>query len=92
MQFLCNLTTDALYTAHCLNIKFLWWELDCSITRVNTSKLNMLRDSVCYNLTILCNSIHLNLLSIFNELTYHNWMVYTDICSQLKEASKFVFI
>ena len=69
MEFLRNLLRDTLDTAYSLYIEFLWRELKCSVTRVNTSKLNVLRDSVCYDFTILGNTVEVYFLGMLNELS-----------------------
>ena len=68
MQRLGNLTGYTLDTAHSFHIQFLRWELNGGITRVNTSKLNMLGDGICQDLTFLRYGVHLYLLSMFYEL------------------------
>ena len=92
MKLLGNLTAYTLTTAYGLNIEFLRRELDCSVTRVNTSKLDVLRDSVSDNLTIFGNGIHLNLLGMLDELAHYNWMILAYVSSQLEESLQFVLV
>ena len=92
MKFLCNLLRDSLDTANCLDIEFLRWELKCSVTRVNACELNVLRDSVCDNLTILCNAVEVNLLGVLDELTYYNRVLLRDVGCKLKELLKLLTV
>ena len=67
MQLGSNLLGYLLDAAHGLVVELLWRELDRGIARVHTGKLDVLRDSVCYNLTLVGHGIHLNLLGTFDE-------------------------
>ena len=57
-----------------------------------TSKLDVLRDSVCDNLTILGNGIHLNLLGMLDELAHYNRVVLANVGSQLEESLQLVLV
>ncbi len=92
MEFLGNLTADALHTAHGLNIEFLWRELYCSVAGVYTGKLDMLRNGVSNDLTVFCHGIHLNLLGMLDELAHYDRMILADIGSQLEETLQLVLI
>ena len=82
MQIFCDLSTNTLNTSYRLNINLLWWKLNCRITRMDSGKLHMFTDSIDYDFSILCNSIHLYLLRIFYELRNYDRMVLTDISCQ----------
>ena len=53
---------------------------------------NVLTDSVCHNLTILCHSVHFHFLSVLNELAHHYRMLFRYVCSQFQEAFQFLLI
>ena len=75
MQGFRYLTRDALDAANRLYIQLLWRELDRSITGMNTSKLDMLRDGISQNLPILSHCIHLYLLGMFDKLRHDDRMI-----------------
>ena len=76
MKLLGNLTAYALDALDSLNIKLLRRELYGSVAGVYAGKLNVLTDGVSNYLTVLGNSIHLNLLGILNESAYNNRMFF----------------
>ena len=55
-------------------------------------KLNMFRDSVCHNFSVLCHRIHLHLLGMFDELADNHWMLLRYIGRKLQEAFQFFLI
>ena len=59
---------------------------------MNTSKLDVLTNCICQDFTILSYSVHLYFLSMLNELTNHNRMIFTNISSQLQETLQLIFI
>ena len=76
MQGLSYLTRDALDAANGLYIQLLWRELNRGITRMYAGKLDMLRDGISQDLTILSHSIHLYLLGMFNKFRYDDRMIF----------------
>ena len=76
MQFLGNLTGDALDATHSLHIKLLGRELDGGIARVHTGIFNVLADGVGNDFTVLCHRIHLNLLGVLDKgADYHGMLL-----------------
>ena len=59
---------------------------------MNTSILNVLRDTIFYNLTVLCNGIKLDLVCLCHELRDNDWVLLADLRSHLKEAHKFLVV
>ena len=92
MKLLGNLTTYSFHTTYGLYIQLLRRELDSSITRVNTSKLDVLRDSIGDDLTILGYGIHLNLLGMLDKLAHYHWVVLAHVSRQLEESLQLIFV
>ena len=92
MQFLSNLTAYTLTAAHGLYIELLRRELDGSVARVNAGELDVLRDSVSDNLAVLCHSIHLDLLSMLDELAHNNRVVLAHVSRKLQESLQLVLV
>ena len=92
MQRLSNLTRDALDASNRLDIQFLRRELDGSIARMDTCKLDVLGDSIGQNLAILGHSVHLNLLGMLDELRHDNGMILRHVGRQLEETLQLVFV
>ena len=81
MQFLRNLTAYTFYTTNSLNVKFLRRELYCGITGMYSGKLDVLRYSVCNDLTFIGNRIHFYFLGMFYETAYNNRVIFWYIRS-----------
>mmetsp|Transcript_19068 Transcript_19068/g.37432 ORF Transcript_19068/g.37432 Transcript_19068/m.37432 type:complete len:514 (-) Transcript_19068:274-1815(-) len=88
----CDVTCNTLDTALSLGVELLGREHKRSITRVNTSVLHVLRDSVVENGTVLSDSIEVNLLAVKHELGHHNRVLNGDISSILKEVSQLLLV
>ncbi|KAI6769204.1 hypothetical protein HG531_010308 [Fusarium graminearum] len=76
-----NLASGLLNTLDSGSLQILRRQDKGSITRVNTSVLNVLRDEVTNNLTVLSNSVHLNLLSVLNVLGNNDRVVSRNLNS-----------
>ena len=59
---------------------------------MNTCILNVLRDSIFHNLTILCNGIKLNLVCLCHELRDNDRVLLADLRSHLEEAHKLLVV
>ena len=59
---------------------------------MNTGKLDVLGNRIGYHLAILCYSIHLNLLGMFDKLTNYHWVILTHIGCQLQESLQLFLI
>ena len=59
---------------------------------MNTSKLDVLRDSIGDDLTILGYGIHLNLLGMLDKLAHYHWVVLAHVSRQLEESLQLIFV
>ena len=59
---------------------------------MNTGKLDVLGNRIGNHLAILCHCIHLNLLGMFDKLTYYHWVILTYIGSQLQESLQLILV
>ena len=59
---------------------------------MNTSKLDVLRNSISHNLTIASHSVHFNFFSVLDKLTYYNRVLSTDVGSKFQETLKLVAV
>ena len=92
VQFLRNLTADALDTTSGFEVNLLSREYQCSVTRVNTGKLDVFRDSVFYHFTILRNGVEFDFLGVEHELRYHYREFLRYFLRHLQEFLQFVFV
>ena len=59
---------------------------------MDTGKLDVLRDGVGDNLTVLSHGVHLNLLGVLDELAHNDRMVLADVGCQLEESLQLVLV
>ena len=72
--------------AHGLDIQLLGRELDCGVARVYAGELDVFRDRVGLDFTVLCNSVHLNLLRVLDKLGDNDRMLLGDVGGKTEEA------
>ena len=80
------LTTDAFNATNRLYIQLLWRKLDSGVTGMYSRKLNVFGDCISDDFTVLCHSIHLHLLGMFDELADHYRMLLRYVGRQLQKA------
>ena len=80
------LTTDAFNATNRLYIQLLRRKLDSGVTGMYSRKLNVFGDCISDDFTVLCHSIHLHLLGMFDELADHYRMLLRYVGRQLQKA------
>jgi len=65
------------------HIQLLRRELDGGIAAVHTGKFHVFAYGVGNDITITGNGIHFNFLGMFNELAYHNRVLFAYVGRQL---------
>ena len=86
IKFFCNLATDFLNAASCCKVDLLCREYQCSITGMNTCKLNMFRDGIFHHFTILSYCIKFYLFRVFEELRNNYRIFFWNLSSHLQEV------
>ena len=92
MKSLGYLPGNLLDAAHRLHIELLRGELDCGVARMDTGKLDMLRDGVKFDFSVLRHCVHLNLLGLLNELADHHRVFLRHVGRQTEEARKLLLV
>ena len=87
-----NLAGNLLDPSYSLHIKFLRRELDSGITGVHASILDMLRNGISENLTLIRYSIELDFLTPVHEFTDDHRMLLRYIWRKRKEPSELFLI
>ena len=92
VQLLSDLAADLLDSASGLEVDLLGREDERCVTRVNARKLDVLRDGILDNLTVLSHSVELDLLSVLQELRNHYGVLLRYLGSGCEESFELLLV
>ena len=92
IQLFSDLAADLLDSASRLEVDLLGREYERCVARMDTCKLDVLRNCVLDNLTVLRHSVELDLLGILQELRNHNGILLRNLGSSSQESFELLLI